>query len=420
MKLYDHQKRIIDDDKAYTGLWLGTGSAKTATALHLARGRTLVICPKTQRDDQNWQREKAKFGLTINITVLSKEDFRREHATLPPFETVIIDEADTCLGVTPNIRFRKRQAIPKASQLFEALDSYIERVKPSRLYLCTATITRSPMTVWAAAKILRYKDSSGQPWDFYAFRHRFYIRLPMPGREVWLAKSDEETKNILATLVRKLGYVGRLEDYFDVPPQTHRTIHLELTAKQRERIKQLTIEYPEPIVRVGKIHQVENGVLKGDEFSPAEEFENAKIDKIIELAEEFPKLVIFAKYTAQIEAIASALRKEFKEKQVFIMTGDTKNRGEILRAAEQHNNCAFIVQSQISAGWELKSYPTMIFASRTYSWADQDQALGRIQRSDAIKKNLYIYLVVKGGVDEAIDRSLLNKKDFSERVYLHI
>jgi predicted helicase len=78
------------------------------------------------------------------------------------------------------------------------------------------------------------------------------------------------------------------------------------------------------------------------------------------------------------------------------------------------------VQAQISAGWELPECPVMVFASRTYSWVDYEQAIGRIQRVNNIKKNLYINLVVKGGVDEAIDKSLLNKKDFSERVYLGI
>jgi hypothetical protein len=87
-ELFDHQKRIIDDDPKKTGLFLGTGSAKTRTALELARGKTLVICPKTQKEDQNWERENEKWGCGVDLTVISKETFRRDEHILGRFDTV--------------------------------------------------------------------------------------------------------------------------------------------------------------------------------------------------------------------------------------------------------------------------------------------------------------------------------------------
>ncbi len=417
MALYEHQKRIIADDPKKTGLFLGTGSGKSRIALILAKDKTLVIAPKTQVEDGNWQREAEKLcnekGISFlpyeGLTVISKETFRRDHAKLSRFDTVIVDEAHTCLGVTPNVRYVKKQAIPKTSQLFEALQDYITRCNPERLYLCTATIIRSPMTVWGAAKLL------GKDWNFYEFRSAFYVRLPMPGREVWQAKSDDETKERLAKSVRKLGYVGRLEDFFDVPEQTFKTDYVELTAKQKARIKDMAIEYPEPIVRVGKINQIENGVLAGDEFSIAELFENEKIQKILDYAIEFPRMVIFCKYRAQIGQIGNALANIGKD--IFYMTGDTRERGHVIAEANKSKNYAFICQAQISAGWEIPDCLVMIFASRTYSFVDYQQSLGRIQRANNIKKNLYINLVVKGGVDEAVDKCLANKSDFDERLY---
>ncbi len=410
MSLYKHQLDIITENPARTGLFMGTGSGKTLTALCLARGKTLVICPKTQKEDRNWERENEKNKLNVDLTVISKETFKRDHATLPQFMTVIIDEAHTCLGMTPNTRQRNKIIIPKSSQIFEAVWDYLIRIQyPSRIYLVTATIIKSPMTVFAAAKLLQHN------LDFYRFRDMFYVRLPMPGREVWVPKNDSATKDKLAHLVRKLGYIGRLEDYFDVPEQTYKTFHIELTKKQKDRIKDMAIEYPDPIVRCGKIHQIENGILTADEFSSGEEFENGKIEKILELALEFPRMIIFVKYTKQIGAIAGNLMA--KDYKVLIMKGDTKDRGKVLEEAKNASECIFIVQAQISAGWELPSYPCMVFASRTYSFVDYDQGLGRIQRADHIKKNLYINLVVKGGVDEAVDKCLKNKQSFNERLY---
>lgn len=423
MNLYAHQKKIIDEDPKKCGLFLGTGSGKTRTALLLARGRTLVIAPKTQVEDGNWEREYrqlAQYKLKymkdgerfIEPTVISKETFRRDAEKLPAYDTVIVDEAHTVLGVTPNIRWKKGKAYPKTSQLFEALQTYLERTKPDRLYLLTATIIKSPMTVWAAGKLL------GKKWDFYSWRETFYFRLPMAGHEVYQAKNDDATKNRLAKVVRSLGYIGRLEDFFDVPDQIYRTVHIELTEKQKKRIKELPLEFPDPIVLCGKRYQVENGVLSGDEFSDEETFENEKISKILDLALEFPRMVIFAKYRSQIKQIALALEKAGKK--VLTLTGETKDRGAVILAANKAKECVFIAQAQISSGWELPEYPCVVFASRTYSFVDYDQALGRVQRSNNIKKNLYINLVTKGGIDEEVDKCLINKQDFNERIYLKI
>lgn len=407
--LYKHQLDIIRDDPHKTGLFLGTGSGKTLIALSLARGRTLVICPKTQKLDGNWEREVKKNNLKVDLTVMSKEEFRRDWEKLEKFDTIIIDEAHTCLGVTPNVRWVNKKPIPKASQLFDELESYVNHHKPKRSYLCTATIIRSPMTVWGAARIL------GFDWDFYKFRDKFYVRLPMPGREVWRAKEDSATKDALAGLVRRLGYTGRLEDYFDVPSQVYKTIHVELMASQKKRIKEIPYEYPDPIVRVGKIHQIENGSLTGDEFSKPEEFENTKIDVLLDLALEFPKMIVFAKYKAQIAQIQYELMKAGHN--VIVMTGDTQDRSFTLDEVKRASQYVFIVQAQISAGWEVPGCPVVIFASRTYSFVDYSQALGRVQRANNIKKNLYINLVTKGGVDQAVDKCLVNKQDFSDRIY---
>ncbi len=412
MTLFHHQARIIDDDPKKCGLFLGTGSGKSRICLALARGDTLVICPKTQYEDRNWHREREKMGIKLNLTVISKERFRRDWESLDRFDTVIVDEAETCLGVTPNTRQRKRVIIPKASQLFEALKAFLDKTKPDRLYLATATITRSPMVVWAAGKLL------GKSWDFYKWRDVFYFRLPMPGREVWTMKDSNECKDRLAKAVQSLGYVGRLEDWFDVPDQNYKNDYVELTDAQKKRIKELKIEYPDPIVALGKRLQVENGVLTGDEFTQAERYPNDKIGRILHYAEEFPRLIIWAKYTGQINYYYEELAKNGYK--VYLLTGESKDRDTLFKTLANAEKAILIAQTKISAGWEWKHCPVMVFASREYSISDYIQAQGRIQRTDAIKKNLYINLITRGGVDEAVHDCLLMKNDFSERIYCKI
>lgn len=413
MQLYEHQRHIIEEDPKYIGLWLGTGSGKTLTALLLARGKTLVVCPKMQRQDLTWERQARAANIKLDMLVVSKEEFRAHQQDLGKYDTVIVDEAHTCLGATPNVRYVKTEAVPKVSQIYEALCAYTARHKPKRLYLVSATIIRSPMTVWAAMQLVGKVKV-----DFFKFRSTFYTRLPMPGREVWVARTDSASKDVLAMMVRGMGYVGRLQDFFDVPPQTFVTKYVELTAEQKARMKEIPMEFPDPIVQIGKKHQIENGVLAGNEFSKPEIFDNNKIDMLLAYADEFPQMIVFAKYTAQIDSIAAAMQKA--KKKFFILDGRTKDRDTLMQDAKTSKEYVFIAQAQISAGWELPECPVTVFASRTYSFVDYDQALGRTQRANNIKKNLYINLVVRNGPDEGVDKALKNKSDFSERIYAEV
>jgi RecG-like helicase len=153
-KLYEHQKKIIKEDKLKCGLFLGTGASKTRTALELAEGMTLVICPKQQREDQTWQRENKKWGTNKRLTVISKEDLRRDWEKLPAYKTVIIDECHNNFGVMPSYVQRKGIQIPKTSQIFDATQKYLKKFPPKRLYLLSATPIPKPMAMWAIGTLL--------------------------------------------------------------------------------------------------------------------------------------------------------------------------------------------------------------------------------------------------------------------------
>lgn len=404
--LYEHQKKIINEDKKYVGLFLGTGASKTLTALHLAKGKILCITPKLQREEMNFIREAKKWNLDKDITQISKEDFKKLYPTLGRYNTVIIDESHTVAGATPNVRYKNRQPIPKCSQTFDLLMEYLTNFPPDRLYTLTATPTRSPMCVWAHARIL------GRHWNFYEFRDAFYISIKKGFREFFMIKNDKHSKERLGKAVQSLGYTGKLDDYFDVPDQIYKEVKVGLTKEQEKRLKEIYTEFPDPLVLTGKRHQVENGILNGDEYSQPEFIDDNKIEKIKDFALEFPKMVIFAKYTMQVEKIKEAL----KDYKVLTLQGSTKDRAKVIEEAEKSDECILIIQSQISAGYELPSFPVMVFASMSYSVVDRIQSEGRILRANALKKNLYITLI-SGEVDSAVAKSINNKVDFSEYIY---
>ena len=407
MNLYAHQKKIIKDDPKKCLIAWGTGSGKTATALMLAKGTTLVIAPKTTRDDKTWQNNLKKINKDITLTVISKEDMRKNYMSLAAFDTLIIDEAHTVSGLTPNVTYRNKKPYPKTSQLFEACHSYIKMNKPKRLYLLTATPIRSPMSVLALAWLL------GKEIDFYKFRDFFYQKLPMPGRDVFSAKKSNLVKQKLGEIVSKLGYVGKLSDFADVPEQTHKIIPIYLTIEQQKALRIVETDYPDLLVAIGKKHQIEQGVLSGDKYNEAKVYAENKTEAIIDLYEEFGKILVFAKYTAHIELIRAKLPDNIK---IFILTGATKDRENVIKEANNADSCIVIAQSTISAGYELPSFRCTVYSSMSYSYVDLAQSWGRTLRINNLQKNLYVYLLA-GEMDHAIYKALENKQDFSEKMY---
>lgn len=421
--LYAHQLKIINEDRLQCGLFLGTGASKTRTALCLAEGSTLVICPKQQREDKTWERENSKWQTGVDLTVISKEDIKKMWDTLPRFETVIIDECHGALGVSPSTYQRKGVQYPKTSQIFEAVKNFIEKTNPKRLYFLSATPIPKPMSMWGMGILF------GQKWDFYLFRQAYYTEVRVGGmRRIWMPKKTDEAKQRLANLVQKFGYTGGLNDFFDVPEQTHKVVEICLSNEQKRAMENMTFMEADPLVRRARLRTIENGVLYGKEIEELDGkidqmtnrttiFTSYKIDYILERAMEFPKLLIFANYTAQINEIARVLREY--DYKVSTLTGATKDRSFIRTVDESDEPHIIIAQCSISSGYELPSFPCVIYASKSWRFIDYEQSLGRVLRSNALKKNLYIHLVVEG-CDKDCHNSIMDGMDFQERLTMNI
>jgi len=414
--LYKHQQEIINRNPKKHGIFLSSGSGKTRISLTLARGNTLVIAPKTQVEDKNWQRELEKINNPnkIQLTVISKERFRIDYLNVPDCDTLILEECHGCVGCSPSIKYVNRKPQPQTSQIFEKILHYIQNRHPSRIYLVSATPAPTPMSVWGIAQLL------GIDWDFYRFRDTFYIELTNFRKNVFVPKKNKTLEEKLIFLIHSLGTVVSLQDCFDVPPQTYKTIYVEQTSEQRRELASAEQLYPEPLVYRTKAYGIENGVhytysIKDDKLEKQTALiKDNKMDYIKSLTDEFPKVLIFALFTAQIEKIANTLKKQ--RKTVFTLTGKTKDRGKLLTEAENCSQCIVIAQSGISSGYELSSFRTVIFASHSGRYIDRIQAEGRVQRVNNIQKNLYVSLVTKGGVDEKCYKTIMNKQDFFLRM----
>lgn len=401
MQLSTIQQQIVHEDKKKCILGLGVGVGKTLTSLLLAQGKILIVVDKQQKVDKTFENTIARFNLDKDVIVMTQHEFRTTWHTLPYFDTLIIDECHKQLGGSVNY-FRFKTTF-KPSAICKALLSYVGKHNPERIYPLTATVEASPMTVYNACKII------GVHFNLMDWIKAFYFLL----NERYRVKRDKATEDRLITVIQKNGYYVQNQ----IPEQIYIEKYVHPTEHQKKRIEEIKIEYPD-MQQVGKIYQIENGVLKGNQFQESEVFDCEKYTIIQDIVKDHPRIVIYATYTEQIDRLYELLAISYK---VYILNGKTKKkeREVLLSNLKDSDRYVLIVNTAIDAGWELPHCPTMCFFSVPYTTRGYKriQAEGRIQRYGNIKVNTYIDIITKGGVNEALYNAQKKGKKFSEKIY---
>ena len=363
INLYSHQKKIIEFNPKKWLICHSTGTGKTRTVIELVNKNNvsfLIICPKTLKE--NWKREIEKWLITNNtkinnFSIISKEEFRKDFNKLPRYDAIIIDECHYVANMK--------------SQISKNLSKYLKVHDIQYRWLLTATpYLSSPWNIYTLAKHLGYN------WNYIGFKQKFFYEFKMGNRYITKPKANIEED--IAKLVNKIGNTVKLEDCVDVPEQTFITEYFELTKEQKKAIIE-NIE-PNPIVKYTRNHQIENGTLKSDGYFKDQIFPNYKNDRIVELCQENKKIAIFCRYTLQIDLLKSILSDFFKDRSIFTITGETKNRQEIFDQINAGEDCIVILQSEICEGFELPTIRTIIYASLSWSLKSYIQSQGRFLR----------------------------------------
>jgi superfamily II DNA or RNA helicase len=216
----------------------------------------------------------------------------------------------------------------------------------------------------------------------------------------------------IKTIINRLGNTVALEDCFDVPDQIFQTETFSLTKEQKKAIEDNFDTLP--IVNFTRQQQICGGTLKSDGYTEDQFFKSEKLDRLLDIISEHEKLIVVCRYNNEIDYIKSKI----KNKKVLVIRGDIKDRHSVCLEAETSNNCVVLIQAACSEGYELPSFPIMVFYSYDFSLKNYIQILGRIQRAGKLKKNVYLSLVVKDTVDEAIYKTVaIEKRDFQIELY---
>jgi hypothetical protein len=128
----------------------------------------------------------------------------------------------------------------------------------------------------------------------------------------------------------------------------------------------------------------------------------------------YRKVIVVAYYREQIDDYVARIGDN---RQVFVLTGSVKNQDAVIQDAREADDCVFIIQAQMGAGFDAGEFSVVIFASMSFRYVDYVQMKGRVKRINNLHENTFIYLL-GGKNDQAVYNSIQQNKDFDVHDYL--
>ncbi len=133
----------------------------------------------------------------------------------------------------------------------------------------------------------------------------------------------------------------------------------------------------------------------------------------MEIFEQHPKLIIFYNFDYELEILREIFTDRFNGVTVREWNGHKHEP-----VPDTGSWVHFVQYTAGAEGWNCIKTDTMVFFSQTYSYKTLEQSMGRIDRRNTPFKDLYYYhLRSKSGIDLAITRALVNKKNFNISAY---
>jgi SNF2 family DNA or RNA helicase len=175
------------------------------------------------------------------------------------------------------------------------------------------------------------------------------------------------------------------------------------------------------LTQLMRLHQIVCGHAKLDDGTIIE-LPNKRLEELLAVVEETDgKIIIWANYRHDIEAIKLALAKEYGMNSVATYYGDTVSE-ERQRIVDDFQNMdselRFFVGNPSTGGYglTLTAAHTMVYYSNSFDLEKRLQSEDRAHRIGQTKNVTYIDLIAVGTVDEKIVKALRSKIDIATQV----
>lgn len=298
------------------------------------------------------------------------------------------------------------------------------KVTPYRLILTGTPVTQGPLDFYSQ---LKFADPRILGSSYVALKSRYAIMGGFENRQILGYKNLPE----LTQKVHSIGFRVTKEEALDLPEQVDQVRYCELEGKAKSTYQRLLKESVAELSG-GKVIVAQNVLarllrlsqLAGGFYSEAGEKPIKVSDAKLKLLEEVlndlgdQKVVIFARFLAEIEAIKGLLESRKTRYQFIDGSVPLNERGEVVREFQEEPDCkVFVAQIQTAGlGITLHAASVAVFYSLDYSFANLDQARARLHRIGQKNAVTNIYLITKGTVDTKVFQALGKKQDVARLV----
>ena len=414
---------------------MGTGKTVTtiavAGALHKKHwiSNMLVVCPKSIVNV--WEQEFAKFAaFPHQVTVLdgngSKKADTIRHTVGTGLQVIVVNY-ESCWRLEEELLRWKPDMIvcdesskiknpqAKCSKALHKLGKESEY----NLILTGTPITNTPLDFFSQYKFL---DEGIFGASFYSFRSKYAIIGGFQNHQIVGYKHLDE----LVTKAHNIAYRIKIDEAVELPEfiEEIRPVKLERQAQQiydsidKDSFAELMnspVTARNVLTRLLRLSQCTGGFIRGDEDEAAQQVSTAKLDALEDIVDscigEGKKVVVFARFVPEIDAIAAMLKK--KGIEYALIKGDVKDRAKEVEAFQTDPNVkVFIGQPQTTGmGLTLTAGTVGVYYSLDFSYANYEQSRARIRRIGQTKKGVYIHLVAQNTIDEKVMAALRQKAD---------
>jgi SNF2 family DNA or RNA helicase len=300
-----------------------------------------------------------------------------------------------------------------------------------RRIMTGSPVTKSPMDLYQQCAFL--SDGCLNVSSYYVFQARYAVTVERQlnthsfKQIVGYRRLDE-----LKEKLDRFAFRVKKEECLDLPDKLYVKREVDLTDEQAKAYNEMRtlalaqiqgglVSTVNALTQIMRMHQIVCGHVKMDDGTVME-LPNNRIKELMAITEETDgKIIIWATYRHDIEAIKIALAKEYGMNAIGTYYGDTDGdeRKRVLEEFQKPDSeMRFFVGNPSTGGYglTLTAASTMVYFSNSFDLEKRLQSEDRAHRIGQTKNVTYIDLISPGTVDEKIVKALRDKIDIATQV----
>jgi SNF2 family DNA or RNA helicase len=300
-----------------------------------------------------------------------------------------------------------------------------------RRIMTGSPVTKSPMDLYQQCAFL--SDGCLNVSSYYVFQARYAVTVERQlnthsfKQIVGYRRLDE-----LKEKLDRFAFRVKKEECLDLPDKLYVKREVDLTDEQAKAYNEMRtlalaqiqgglVSTVNALTQIMRMHQIVCGHVKMDDGTVME-LPNNRIKELMAIIEETDgKIIIWATYRHDIEAIKIALAKEYGMNAIGTYYGDTDGdeRKRVLEEFQKPDSeMRFFVGNPSTGGYglTLTAASTMVYFSNSFDLEKRLQSEDRAHRIGQTKNVTYIDLIAPGTVDEKIVKALRDKIDIATQV----